>query len=331
MAKKQKAAAAAPAASSAPTTAPAAAANAYPELQGIDKTMQKKILDLAVEGGQGVSWDDIAGLNAAKRALYEMVILPSLRPDFFTGLRKPPTGLMLFGPPGCGKTMLAKAVATEAKAAFFSISASALMSKYLGESEGLVKALFAVARAVAPSVVFIDEIDSLLSERSDQEHEASRRVKTEFLIQWDGIQAHSGGEKRILVMGATNRPQDLDEAATRRMPKRVYIPLPDVEARKGAVKRLLADTPNSISDRQLTRIAELTEYYSQSDLKSLCSQAAMFPVREMPDIRTAPLSALRPMALKDFEEALKLVRPSVDPVSIARYEQYNDQFGSTGV
>lgn len=177
--------------------------------------------------------------------------------------------------------MLAKAVATEAKCAFFSISAAALMSKYLGESEGLVKALFSVARAVAPSVVFIDEIDSLLSERSTSEHEATRRVKTEFLIQWDGIQANAGADKRILVMGATNRPQDLDEAATRRMPKRVYIPLPDTEARMGAIRQLLADTPHALSGADLQQLARSTDGYSQSDLRSLCSQAAMAPVRDM--------------------------------------------------
>jgi SpoVK/Ycf46/Vps4 family AAA+-type ATPase len=250
-------------------------------LAAITNSPISQILDLAV-AGQGVRWDDIAGLEGAKSALYELVILPSLRPEFFTGLRKPPSGLLLFGPPGCGKTMLAKAVATEAHSAFFSISASALMSKYMGESEGLVKALFAVARAVAPSVIFIDEIDSLLSERSDNEHEASRRVKTELLIQWDGIQANaSQQEKRVLIMGATNRPQDLDEAATRRLPARVYIPLPDANARIGSIKHLLRDTPHSLSASDFDRLAQSTNRYSQSDLANVCSQAAMGPVREM--------------------------------------------------
>ncbi len=138
-------------------------------------------------------------------------------------------------------------------------------------------------------------------------------------------------EKRILVMGATNRPFDLDEAATRRMPKRVYIPLPDSDARRGAVSHLLASTPHSLDSNQLDRVALITEGYSQSDLSSLCSQAAMEPVREMGDIRSAPLSALRPIALVDFERAVQLVRPSVDPVSLARYEEYNRNFGCAGL
>lgn len=132
-------------------------------------------------------------------------------------------------------------------------------------------------------------------------------------------------------MGATNRPYDLDEAATRRMPKRVYIPLPDVEARHGAISHLLASTPHALDKRDLDRVALMTEGYSQSDLASVCSQAAMGPVREMGDIRHAPLSALRPIALVDFERAVQLVRPSVDPASLARYEEYNRNFGSTGL
>ncbi len=200
------------------------------------------------------------------------------------------------------------------------------MAKFLGESEGLVKGLFAVARHVAPSVIFIDEIDSLLSERSDKEHEASRRVKTEFLVQWDGLPAMS--EKRVLVMGATNRPYDLDEAALRRMPQRVYIPLPDKTARLAAIRKLLVSTRHKLSAAELDDVAEASEGYSQSDLKNLCQQAAMEPLRELGnDILTTSKDAVRPVSRRDFETAQKYARPSVDPASLQLCEQFKQRFG----
>merc|ERR1719277_923341 len=199
--------------------------------------MVELIKNEIMDCGQEVAWDDIAGLDFAKETVKEIVVYPLLRPDIFTGLRGPPKGLLLFGPPGTGKTLIGKCIASQSKSTFFSISASSLTSKYVGEGEKMVRALFAVARVHEPAVIFIDEIDSLLAQRSDSEHESSRRIKTEFLVQLDGCS--TVGEERILIVGATNRPQDLDEAARRRLVKRLLIPLPENEARKQIIARLI--------------------------------------------------------------------------------------------
>lgn len=217
-------------------------------------------------------------MKAAKQALQEMVILPSVRPELFTGLRTPARGLLLFGPPGNGKTLLARAVATECSATFFSISASSLTSKYVGDGEKLVRALFAVARELQPSIIFIDEVDSLLSERSSGEHEATRRLKTEFLIQFDGLPSNSDSD-RIIVMAATNRPQELDEAALRRFPKRVYVSLPDLPTREVLLKRLLEKQGSPLPFDALKRLSILTDGYSGSDLTALAKDAALEPIR----------------------------------------------------
>lgn len=206
-----------------------------PELKNVDKKLLDTILNEIVEDKPAIDWDDIAGLVLAKQTLYENVVLPSIRPDIFNGLRAPARGILLFGPPGMfclhmlmliylgnGKTLIAKAVAAQCKATFFSISASALVSKYHGEGEKLVKALFAAARYLQPSVIFVDEIDSILSARSSNEHEASRRMKTEFLVQMDGVN-NQKSDDRVLVLAATNIPWELDGAVQRRFVKKIYI------------------------------------------------------------------------------------------------------------
>ena len=190
-----------------------------------------------MDEGPGVTWNDIIGLQEVKQQLLENIIYPQLRPDMFTGLRAPTRGMLLYGPPGNGKTMIAKAVATECKSTFFNVSASSLMSKWVGDSERLMRHLFGLAAIYSPSIIFIDEIDSMLTARSSTENEAARRVKTEFLVQLDGVGSSQG---RILVIGATNRPFDLDEAALRRMTKRIYIGLPDLAAREAQLNKMIS-------------------------------------------------------------------------------------------
>ena len=216
---------------------------------------------------QKVEWDDIAGLEFAKETVKEIVVYPLLRPDIVTGLRGPPKGLLLFGIPGTGKTLLGKCIAHEVNCTFFSISASRLTSKWVGEGEKMVRALFAVAKVHQSSVVFIDEIGSLLTSRSEGKDESSRKIKSELLVQLDG--ANCVGEKRVLVVGATNRPQELDDAARRRLVKRLYIPLPDSKARASILARLLSRERHNVSGEEMRSVSEMTEGYSGADMANL--------------------------------------------------------------
>ena len=191
------------------------------------------MLNTIVAEKPNVKWDDVAGLLEAKKSLYEALVMPIKMPDFFTGNVEPWKGILLYGPPGTGKTYLAKACATECESTFFSVSSSDLMSKYVGESEKHIKNLFKMANEKAPSIIFIDEIDSLCGSRSEGENESSRRVKTEFMVQMQGL---GNKNDKVLVLGATNLPWSLDSALRRRFEKRIYIPLPDVEAREYLLK-----------------------------------------------------------------------------------------------
>jgi vacuolar protein-sorting-associated protein 4 len=205
-----------------------------------------------------VKWSDVAGLENAKESLKEAVILPIKFPHLFTGKRKPWRGILLYGPPGTGKSYLAKAVATEANnSTFFSVSSSDLLSKWLGESEKLVKNLFELARAHRPSIIFIDEVDSLCSARNDNESESARRVKTEFLVQMQGVS--NDNNDNILVLGATNIPWSLDAAIRRRFEKRIYISLPEPAARKAMFKLHLGTTPHSLREEDFTELANKSE------------------------------------------------------------------------
>ncbi|XP_068183945.1 fidgetin-like protein 1 [Antennarius striatus] len=295
------------------------------------KNFEPKIIDLIMneimDHGSPVAWDDIAGLEFAKTTIKEIVVWPMLRPDIFTGLRGPPKGILLFGPPGTGKTLIGKCIACQSGATFFSISASSLTSKWVGEGEKLVRALFAIARCHQPAVIFIDEIDSLLSQRTDGEHDSSRRIKTEFLVQLDG--AATGAEDRILVVGATNRPQEIDEAARRRLAKRLYIPLPEAAARSHIVTNLMAQVKNQLRDQELDSVVTATEGFSGADMTQLCKEAALGPIRSihMGDISNISADQVRPILYCDFQEALKTVRPSVSSKDLELYEEWNKTFG----
>ncbi|KAJ4904289.1 AAA-type ATPase family protein [Raphanus sativus] len=308
----------------------AATANPKPVKEsgsGYDDKLVEMINTTIVDRSPSVKWDDVAGLDGAKQALMEMVILPAKRRDLFTGLRRPARGLLLFGPPGNGKTMLAKAVASESQATFFNVSASSLTSKWVGEAEKLVKTLFQVAISRQPSVIFMDEIDSIMSTRSVSENEASRRLKSEFLIQFDGVT--SNPDDLVIVIGATNKPQELDDAVLRRLVKRIYVPLPDSNVRKLLFKTKLKCQPHSLSGGDIDKIVSETEGYSGSDLQALCEEAAMMPIRELgADILTIQANKVRPLRYDDFRKSMAVIRPSLSKSKWEELERWNSEFGS---
>ncbi|KAJ0478924.1 putative microtubule-severing ATPase [Helianthus annuus] len=294
---------------------------------GLDPKLVEMINSVIVDRSPSVKWEDIAGLEKAKQALLEMVILPAKRKDLFTGLRRPAKGLLLFGPPGTGKTMLAKAVASESQATFFSISASSLTSKWVGEGEKLVRTLFAVAVSRQPSVIFMDEIDSVMSARTSNEHDASRRLKSEFLVQFDGVTSNSND--LVIVIGATNKPQELDDAVLRRLVKRIYIPLPDANSRRNLLKNKLKGQQYSLPSGDLERLVKDTEGYSGSDLQALCEEAAMMPIRELgSNILTVKADQVRRLKYGDFRSAMTVIRPSIVKSKWEELEQWNKEFGS---
>eukprot|EP00126_Sphaerothecum_destruens_P001771 Sdes_comp15193_c0_seq2m4014 len=289
--------------------------------------MVELISNEIMDHGPPIEWDDIAGLEFAKATIMEIVVWPMLRPDIFTGLRGPPKGILLFGPPGTGKTLIGKCIASQSGATFFSITASSLTSKWIGEGEKMVRALFAVARVHQPAVIFIDEIDSLLSQRSESEHEASRRIKTEFLVQLDG--ATTSNDDRLLVVGATNRPQEIDEAARRRLVKRLYIPLPEKIARIQIVNHLLKQQHHELSETHLDQLGDITQGYSGADMSNLCKEAALGPIRSIKDIRNISADQVPPITMDDFKKALLQVRASVSSKDLSLYVDWNEMYGCT--
>ncbi|RVD80782.1 uncharacterized protein DFL_008673 [Arthrobotrys flagrans] len=225
-----------------------------------------------------IRWEDVAGLEQAKEALKEAVILPIKFPHLFTGKRKPWKGILLYGPPGTGKSYLAKAVATEANSTFFSVSSSDLVSKWMGESERLVKQLFSMARENKPSIIFIDELDALCGNRGEGESEASRRIKTEMLVQMDGVGHDSTG---VLVLGATNIPWQLDGAIRRRFQRRIHIALPDAASRQRMFQIAVGATPCELGPQDYRHLGKISEGYSGSDISIAVNDALMQPIRKI--------------------------------------------------
>lgn len=248
------------------------------EKNGEDDKFMKQ-LDSTIVSKPNVKWSDVAGLEQAKEALKEAVIFPIIFSKHFNAKRKAWKGILLFGPPGTGKSYLAKAAASEAaNSTFFAVSSSDLVSKWMGESEKLIRSLFALARKKAPSIIFMDEVDSLCSARSDSDSESGTRIKNQFLIQ---MQSVGPDENNVVVFGATNRPWAIDSAILRRFNRRIFIPLPDKHARYQIFKLHVGDTSNSLTEEDFQSLAEKTEKYSGSDISDLVQDGLMEPMRKV--------------------------------------------------
>jgi spastin len=287
--------------------------------------MDQKVESEIMVKNPKVKFSDIIGMEGMKQTLYEIIVVPTIRPDLFTGIRKPQRGILIFGHPGTGKTMIAKAIATECNSTFFNISASSLTSKWVGESEKTVKSLFKVAYKKVPSIIFIDEIDSILSKRSGSENEATKRLKTEFLIQFDGLGSNTNA--RLLVIAATNRPMDLDEALLRRLPKRVYCGPLDEKGRFEFIKKVINRVETNLSDEDIREIAQKTNDYSNSDLMEMCREAAYQPVRELSMDEILKTKKFRPLVKEDLIKAVQKIRGTLSKKVRDELQKWNEQFG----
>ncbi|KAF3950380.1 hypothetical protein CMV_023862, partial [Castanea mollissima] len=305
-----------------------------------------------------VKFDDVAGLEHCKQVLIEAATWPEKFPKFFTGNRKPWRSVLLFGPPGSGKTLLAKAIAAKAGFHFSSISPSAIVSKWMGESEQHVKDLFQEAREKRPSIIFIDEIDSLCGTRgANNENEPSRRIKSELLVHMQGV---CDGVEHVLILAATNTPYALDKAILRRFDLRIYIPLPNEEARKHIFKVQIGETPSEIDENGLKRLAEWTDGFSGSDISSYVKDALYRPIRtlrkksfvktkdnvwvpchdagvsdkkslvDIEKLNETEQIQVPKITLDDFEEVRYRHKRTVKDAELKQLEEFKNEFGVAG-
>ena len=285
------------------------------------KKLQQMISDTILTEKPDVKMSEVAGLAEAKQAIDDAIIAPMKHPELFKGkARQPWRGILFYGPAGCGKTLVAKAVASEANATFFNVSAANIVSKWLGESERLVKNLFELARKNQPAIIFIDELDSIGVSRSGDDVGGERRLKTQLLTELQGLSSKEG--ERITLIGATNLPWELDFALRSRFEKKIHVPLPEKEARSLIFETHMEDVEVSPTI-DYDELADLTEGYSGRDISVVCREAAMEPIRDlqrsgrMDDERE--ILDIRPVSRDDLLQAIENIRPATPPEDVKRY------------
>ncbi len=291
------------------------------DLDDDEKRLQEMISDTIISERPNVKMTEVAGLEDAKQAINDAILTPLKHPELFKGkARQPWKGILFYGPAGCGKTLIAKAVASEVNATFFNVSAANIVSKWLGESERLVMHLFQLARKNQPAIVFIDELDSIGVSRSGDDVGGERRMKTQLLTELQGLA--SNHDDRVTVIGATNLPWEIDFALRSRFEKRIHVPLPNTEARAAILEIHMEDIEVSPT-LDFEEMADLTEGYSGRDISIVCREAAMEPIRDLQ--RTGRLDDereildIRPVSRDDFLSAIENIRPATPPEDVRRY------------